>query len=125
MAIGEIEIASYTYQELAAAWGADMTGIDGPIDGTFYATGEFGNPPYEGPAQYQDMEITLPWYWDQANGLQGKTDLREDGFRWSDQVCMRGEQGHVLQQHHWTVQFQHQVAWWYDQTIMQNRAWIG
>jgi hypothetical protein len=73
MAIGEIEIASYTYQELAAAWGADMTGIDGPIDGTFYATGEFGNPPYEGPAQYQDMEITLP-------GVDG-IGIKRMGFR--------------------------------------------
>jgi hypothetical protein len=68
-----INIASYDYSELAAAWGADLTGIDGPVAGTYYATGEFGNPPYEGPAQYQDMEITLP-------GVDG-IGIKRMGFR--------------------------------------------
>lgn len=68
-----IVIAGNTYYELAYAWGADLEGIDGPTIGTYYATGEFGNPPYEGPAQYQDMEITLP-------GVDG-IGIKRMGFR--------------------------------------------
>lgn len=69
----KITIAGNDYYELAYAWGNDLTGIDGPVAGTYYATGEFGNPPYEGPAQYQDMEISLP-------GVDG-IGIKRMGFR--------------------------------------------
>jgi len=69
----KITIGSYEYYELARAFGADMEGIDGPVSGTYYATGTFGNPPYEGPAQYQDLEITLP-------GVDG-IGIKRLGFR--------------------------------------------
>jgi len=74
MAAGELKIAGYTFYEFAVAWGVDMTGIDGPVQSPgYYATGEFGNPPYEGPPQYQDMEITLP-------GVDG-IGIKRMGFR--------------------------------------------
>jgi len=73
MPANKITIASYDYEELAAAWGATLSGNGAPTAGTFYATGDFGNPPYEGPPQYQDLEITLP-------GVDG-VGIKRLGFR--------------------------------------------
>ena len=69
----KILIGPYEYSELAASFGPDMTGVDGPIGGVYYATGQFGNPPYEGAPEYQDMEITLP-------GVDG-IGIKRMGFR--------------------------------------------
>jgi hypothetical protein len=57
---GELKIAEEYFFELSYAFGADETGIDGPVKGHYYATPPFGNPPFEGAAEYQDLEITLP-----------------------------------------------------------------
>lgn len=69
----EFKVAGYTYGELASAFGPGMTGIEGPFIGTYYTTGEFGNPPSEGSPEYQDMEITLP-------GVDG-VGIKRLGFR--------------------------------------------
>lgn len=66
-------IANETVWEFAYSFGATGTGIDGPTQGRYYATGEQGNPPYEGAPEYQDLEITLP-------GVDG-IGIKRLGFR--------------------------------------------
>lgn len=70
-----LSVAGYDYGELASAW-ADMgpnQGIEGPASGSYFATGEWGNPPQEGAPEYQDLEITLP-------GVDG-VGIKRLGFR--------------------------------------------
>jgi len=75
----EIVISTNTITELANAYGADRTGIDGPGAGIYYCTGEFGNPPSEGAPEYQDMEISLP----AVDGL----GIKRMGFRGRPIFC--------------------------------------
>lgn len=71
--MGEMVINGEYFYELAEAFGPDSQGIDGPTAGYYYATPPFGNPPYEGAAEYQDLEITLP-------GVDG-IGIKRLGFR--------------------------------------------
>lgn len=70
-----LTIAGYTYGELASAFsGVGINqGTTGPVDGVYFATGEWGNPPQEGAPEYQDLEITLP-------GVDG-VGIKRLGFR--------------------------------------------
>ena len=52
-------IGAEDFYEFSAAW-TDEVGTEGPNAGHYYATPPFGNPPYEGAAEYQDLEISLP-----------------------------------------------------------------
>jgi len=54
-----MSIGSEYFSELSAAWTGEV-GTEGPNAGHYYATPPFGNPPYEGAAEYQDLEISLP-----------------------------------------------------------------
>ena len=70
-----MSIAGEYLFEFANAWtnlGPAM-GTDGPLKGKYYATGEYGNAPFEGAPEYQDLEITLP-------GVDG-IGIKRLGFR--------------------------------------------
>jgi len=71
-------ISGNDYYELSTAF-TGGTGIDGPQPGTYFATGEWGNPPHEGAPEYQDMEITLP-------GVDG-IGIKRMGFRGRPIYC--------------------------------------
>lgn len=61
--MGSLLIAGTEYPDFAQAWGVGTPapgGIEGPVAGTYYAIGDLGSPPHEGPPLYAELEVVFP-----------------------------------------------------------------
>lgn len=70
--MGTMIIAGESIKDFAQAWGLNG-GIDGPQPGNYYAIGDLGSPPHEGPPMYSELEIVFP-------GMDG-IGIKRMGFR--------------------------------------------
>jgi len=69
-------IAGESVHDFAQAWGVGDPapgGLTGPTAGNYYAIGDLGSPPFEGPSMYSELEIVFP-------GLSG-VGIKRMGWR--------------------------------------------
>ena len=74
--MANMTIAGQDVPDFAQAWGLGNPapgGVNGPQNGIYYALGDFGSPPHEGPPMYSELEIVFP-------GLDG-IGIKRMGFR--------------------------------------------
>ena len=57
--MGTMTIAGQSITDFAQAWGVGG-GINGPVPGVYYALGDLGSPPTEGPPMYSELEVVFP-----------------------------------------------------------------